>query len=333
MPALEMLQVAAFDPLPFLTDANKAILDFFHDTFGFSWGWSIVGLTVVVRLAILPLTFKQVRGMQEMQRLAPEMKKIQERFKDDKQRQQQELMKFYQEHGFNPLSSCLPLLLQLPFFFSLFALQQRDSFKAEVREGTGEEFFFIPDLTEPATGGALAALIVIYICTQLGSSLVTMVNVQDKNQRRIFLALPFLFTLFIVNFQTGLIVYWVTTNVWTIGQQLFVRKFLPPPEPLDTSKAGKDDGDGKPKKRRQGILARMAEAQEQQRAAGDGEARVGGRTSSDGGGAKAGAKAGGRQARAKQASGKSSDGGNGGSRKAPPPPSPRKKKKRSGKRR
>src|SRR5918999_4272616 len=189
-----------------LIDVNEAILNFFHDELGFSWGAAIIGLTVVVRLAILPLTYKQVRGMQEMQRLAPEMKKIQERYKDDKQRQQQELMKFYSDHNFNPLSSCLPLLLQLPFFLSLYYLQRQDEFKSEVREGDGEKFLFISDLTEPATGGVLVALILIYIVTQLGSSLVTMINIQDKNQRRIMLALPFVFTFVIINFESGLLV-------------------------------------------------------------------------------------------------------------------------------
>jgi YidC/Oxa1 family membrane protein insertase len=299
-----------------LIDVNEAILNFFHDDLGFGWGASIIGLTVVVRLAILPLTFRQVRSMQTMQRLAPEMKKIQERFKDDKQRQQQELMKFYSEHNFNPLSSCLPLLLQLPFFLSLYYLQRQDTFKAEVRQGDGEKFLFISDLTEPATGGVLVALILIYIVTQLGSSLVTMINVQDKNQRRLMLALPFVFTVVIINFESGLLVYWITTNVWTIGQQLAVKKFLPPPDPEALAAAAKEgDGDGKPQKRRQGMMERAAGR------AAEGEKGRGG--------------AGAGRAKPKPASGDgkgSGDGGNGGPRK-PPPPSPRKKKKRSGRRR
>ncbi|MDQ3936184.1 MAG: membrane protein insertase YidC [Actinomycetota bacterium] len=322
-----MLPLAA-NPLQPLIDANEWILSFFHDEMGFSWGAAIIGLTVVVRLAILPLTYRQVRGMQQMQRLAPEMKKIQERFKDDKQRQQQELMKFYQEHNFNPLSSCLPLLLQLPFFLSLYYLQRQDEFKAEVREGNGEEFLFIPDLTEPATGGVLVALILIYIATQLGSSLVTMINVQDKNQRRIMLALPFVFTVVIINFESGLLVYWITTNVWTIGQQLVVKKFLPPPDPLDSSKG--DTGGAKPAKRRQGMIARAAERAAAQASEGDGKAASPGRAGGGGKNAPARGKGG---SGAKASGGKASaDGGNGGPRK-PPPPSPRKKKKRSGRRR
>jgi YidC/Oxa1 family membrane protein insertase len=307
-----------------LIDVNKAILDFFHNEVGFGWGASIIALTVVVRLAILPLTYRQVRGMQQMQRLAPEMKKIQERYKDDKQRQQQELMKFYSEHNFNPLSSCLPLLLQLPFFLSLYYLQQQDSFKTEVRE-TGKEFLFIPDLTSKATGAVLVVLIVIYVATQLGSSLVTMINVQDKNQRRLMLALPFVFVVVIINFPAGLLVYWITTNVWTIGQQLAVKKFLPPPEPLAATAggggraSGSDGGDEKPKGRWAGMLERAAQNAKPK----DGDADSG---KAAGGGTKSKAKA------PSGGSKGSSGGGNGGPRKAPPP-SPRKKKKRSGRRR
>src|SRR3954465_7819120 len=98
-----------------LVDLNDAILKFWHNSVGLSWGAAIIGLTVVVRAAILPLTFRQVRSMQALQRLQPEMKRIQERYKEDKQRQQQERIKFSQERGVTPLPSSLPLLLQLPF--------------------------------------------------------------------------------------------------------------------------------------------------------------------------------------------------------------------------
>ena len=236
-----------------LIDVNDAILKFWHNDVGFSWGASIIGLTIVVRAAILPLTFRQVRSMQAMQRLAPEMKRIQERYKEDKQRQQQELMKFYQEHGVNPLASCLPLVLQLPFFFSLFYLLRSDTFKHDV--GADKAFLFIPDLTKPLTGHpvALAVMIVLYVATQLASSLLTAMSA-DPNQRRLMLALPFVFVIFVFRFQAGLLVYWVTTNVWTIGQQLLIKRFLPPPEPLVAGaaavpKGGKAGDGGAPEKR------------------------------------------------------------------------------------
>ena len=166
--------------------------------------------------------------MQKLQVLQPEMKKIQERYKDDRQRMNQEMMKFYQENKVNPLGSCLPLLLQIPFFIALFELLRSDAFKAEI-EGN-ESFFFIPDLAEPLTGEplVLAFMIVLYVGTQLIASVITMVG-GDKTQQRIMFALPFVFTIFIINFEAGLIVYWITTNVWTIGQQLVVRKLYPKP--------------------------------------------------------------------------------------------------------
>ena len=138
-----------------LIDLCDWILRFWHDDVGLSWGASIIGMTCVVRLMILPLTFRGVKGMQDMQRLAPEMQRIKERYKEDKQRQNQEIMKLYQEHKVNPLSSCLPLLLQIPFFISLFFLLRDEKFEQEIR---GEEsFLFIPDLAAPATGGVLVA--------------------------------------------------------------------------------------------------------------------------------------------------------------------------------
>jgi YidC/Oxa1 family membrane protein insertase len=284
-----------------LIDLNEAIMRFFHDDLGFGWGMSIIGLTVVIRLAILPLTFKQVRSMQALQRLQPEMKKLQERYKDDRQRMNEELMKFYREHQVNPLGSCLPLLLQLPFFLALFYTLRDDTFKADVRAGGGEDFLFIPDLTEPVTGHpwVLGTLIVLYVASQLGSSLVSLQTVTDQTQRRIFLALPFVFVIFIINFEAGLIVYWITTNLWTIGQQLFVRRFLPPPEPLPagaTAATAKGGGGG-----RKGGDGRGPEPARAERK--PAKARAGG-----------------------------GDRGDGGPRK-PPPRSPRKKKKRSGRRR
>ncbi len=123
---------------------RNSILQFWHDSAGFSWGASIIMLTVCVRLAILPLTFKQVRSMQDLQRLQPEMKRIQERYKDDRQRMNQEMMKLYQEHKVNPLGSCLPILLQLPFFIALFYLLRGDEFQQEHR-GRASRFLFIDE--------------------------------------------------------------------------------------------------------------------------------------------------------------------------------------------
>ena len=234
-----------------LIDFSEAIMVFFHDNAGFSWGTSIIMLTVVIRLLILPLTFKQVRSMQALQRLQPELKKIQERYKDDRQRMNQEMMGFYQKHGVNPLSSCLPVLLQLPFFLALFYMLRADLREriceqtakpcGEVAGSVGHQFLFIGDLTAKETGGALIVLIVLYVGSQLVSGLITTFTA-DKTQRTMMMALPFVFVVFIINFEAGLIVYWVTTNFWTIGQQVLVKKLLPAPDPIEVS----DDDGGKP---------------------------------------------------------------------------------------
>jgi YidC/Oxa1 family membrane protein insertase len=221
----------AIIPQPFLT-VLEDILTFWHDLVGGSWGWAIILLTFTIRIFILPLTFKSVKSMQKLQVLQPEMKKIQERYKDDKQRMNQEMMKFYQENKVNPLGSCLPLLLQIPFFIALFELLRSESFQADIAGNAA--FGPIDNLAEPLTGQpvVLAFMIVLYVGTQLIATMITSIG-GDKTQQRIMMALPFVFVIFIINFEAGLIVYWITTNVWTIGQQLVVRKLYPRPDLTD----------------------------------------------------------------------------------------------------
>ena len=285
----------------------ESIMVFFHDHVGFSWGLAIVFLTFVIRLLILPLTFRQVRSMQGLQRLQPEIKKLQAKYKDDKQRLNQEMMAFYREHKVNPLSSCLPILLQLPFFLALFYMLRHDlriHVCGESSHPCGDipaaHFLFIPDITNKATGAALVVLLVLYVGSQLVSGLITTFTA-DRSQRIMMLALPFVFVTFIINFPAGLIVYWITTNFWTIGQQLAIKRFLPPPEPISVSTAG---------------------------AAGAAAA-----TASGGGKipAKRGKTAPSKEAA--QAAKESATGNSNGAEAKAPPPGPRKKKKRSGRRR
>ena len=115
-----------------LIDACQWVLEFWHDFLGGSWGWAIILLTFTVRIAILPLTFRGVKSMQRLQALQPEIKEIQARYKDDRQRMNQEVMAFYQREKVNPLGSCLPLLLQIPFFISLFSLLRSATFRSDI---------------------------------------------------------------------------------------------------------------------------------------------------------------------------------------------------------
>ena len=232
------------NPVQPLIDVFDHVLVFFHDTVGFSWGFSIIALTIVVRAALIPLTLKQFKSMQALQRLSPEIKALQAKYKDDRQRLNQEMMKFYQENKVNPFGSCLPLVLQLPVFFSLFYMLRKDLkldicpgiVKYAAQHGTtvtnvacnqvdpgSAKFLFIPDLTAHATGWVLAVLLVLYVGSQLLSSVLMSVTA-DRNQRFIMIALPFVFVPFIQGFPAGLLVYWITTNFWTVGQQYIIRR-------------------------------------------------------------------------------------------------------------
>jgi YidC/Oxa1 family membrane protein insertase len=285
-----------------LIDFFEWILLRFHDL-GLGWGASIIAMTVVVRAALLPLTFKQFKSMQSLAQHAPEMRKLQEKYKNDKERQQQEMMKFYRENKINPFASCLPLLAQLPVFLSLFYLLQDDlrfDICGQTEEPCGPgpaSFLFINDLTDKSSGVELLVLIVLYIGSQLLSTLL-MSTTTDRTQRMIFLALPFVFVIFIITFPAGLLLYWITTNLWTIVQQAIIRKRLGPIRP-----PGQESGMGLGELLRGGAAGGAAASNESPSRAKDRELVGSG---------------------SKQPRGRPS---------GPPPAPPRRKKKRSGRRR
>jgi YidC/Oxa1 family membrane protein insertase len=195
-----------------------------HGAIGLPWAWAIVALTVIVRILIVPLTVKQIHSMQNLQRFAPQMKEIQQKYKADKQKQNEELMKFYKEHKINPAASCLPLVAQLPVFFSLyFVLRHFHPGKHDDLNWLG-----LINITHHATTGWGPLLIVIYVASQLSSSYFMSATV-DKAQRWLLMVLPVAFVPFIVRFPTGLVLYWVTTNLWTVGQGLITRRLIPKP--------------------------------------------------------------------------------------------------------
>ncbi|HEY1519238.1 MAG TPA: YidC/Oxa1 family membrane protein insertase [Solirubrobacteraceae bacterium] len=256
-----------------LIDIFEAVLQFFHNHVGLSWGFAIVALTICMRALLLPLTVKQFHSMQKMQAMQPQMKAVQARYKDDKQRQQQEMMKFYKENEINPLGSCLPLVAQIPVFISLFYMLRQDLRKnicpdtqaayqlkymaahhvthAQAAAHTtpcgannGAGFLFIPDLTDKATGAVLIVLLLLYIGSQLASSLMMSSPMMDKQQRRLMMFLPLFFVVIVINFPAGLLVYWITTNLWTMGQQYTVRRLIGTPTPAVATAGGAPPGDG-----------------------------------------------------------------------------------------
>jgi YidC/Oxa1 family membrane protein insertase len=220
------------DILQPIEDAAEAILDFFHNNVGLSWGTSIIALTVTIRALLIPLTYRQIRGMRALQALQPQMKEIQEKYKNDRQRMQQEMMRFYQENKVNPLASCLPLLLQLPIFFALFRLLRGGSFEEDVKNSGEQGWFFISSLVEKPQGAETVILMVLFAVSMAVSTYITMRSspTGGGSQQYIMMGAFSLVSLFFVpQFPAGLSLYWITTNCWTILQSYAAAKLIPPP--------------------------------------------------------------------------------------------------------
>jgi YidC/Oxa1 family membrane protein insertase len=224
-------------PLAILEVLEKpltAVLEWLHSAIGLPWAWAIIALTVIVRIVLVPLTVKQIRSMQHLQQHAPELKAIQQRYKGNKQKQNEEVMKFYRENKINPAASCLPILVQIPIFIALYYVLR--DFETEVfPQYPGSELDWlgiVPNITDNITShwsGWL--LIAIYVVSQIASIL--SMPTTDPKQRWIMLSLPLVFIVFIINtsFPVGLLLYWVTTNLWTVGQGLVTRRMFPKPAP------------------------------------------------------------------------------------------------------
>jgi YidC/Oxa1 family membrane protein insertase len=231
-----------------LENALRAVLDWLgpHGAIGLPWGWSIVALTILVRIVLVPLTVRQIHSMQNLQAHAPQMKEIQRKYKGDRAKQNEELMKFYKENNINPAASCLPMLAQLPVFFALYFVLRH--FHAQA--GDNLSWLGLIDITEKASVSWGPLLIFIYAASQIASSYFMSATV-DRAQRIMFMVLPIAFIPFIIQFKAGLVLYWVTTNLWTVGQGLITRQLMPKkgaPPPKRSSRTpprgGEDAGDG-----------------------------------------------------------------------------------------
>jgi YidC/Oxa1 family membrane protein insertase len=226
-----------FDPL---FNIMGFTLQTFHG-WGAPWWLSIVMLTVVVRTLLFPLTFRQVKSMRKMQDLKPAMDELRKEHKDDPQVLQQEMMKLYRERGANPLGGCLPIFVQLPIFLVLYytirEFDKLESFR------TGGLLWF-QDLT---VYDPLYILPVFYIATMMVSQEIASQNTAPE-QRRIMRFLPLVFGIVLLRFPAGLFVYWVTSNVISIFQNLLIYRNAPKPgvaedepKPADADRPA-DDG-------------------------------------------------------------------------------------------
>ncbi|MEI7033998.1 membrane protein insertase YidC [Streptomyces pratensis] len=232
----------------------------FGDDSGWAWGLSIVSLVVLIRICLIPLFVKQIKSTRNMQVLQPKMKAIQERYKNDKQRQSEEMMKLYKETGTNPLSSCLPILAQSPFFFALYHVLSSIASNKKIGEidqglldSAREAHIFGAPLAAKFTDSAekvaslnadlldVRIITAIMIVLMSASQFFTQRQLMTKNvdltvktpymqqQKMLMYIFPVIFAVMGVNFPVGVLVYWLTTNVWTMGQQMYVINQNPTP--------------------------------------------------------------------------------------------------------
>jgi YidC/Oxa1 family membrane protein insertase len=199
------------------------VLLYFHQNLGVAWWLSIVILTVIVRSLLFPLTVKQVKSMRAMQDLKPRMDRVRAQFKDNPQRQREEMAKLYQDQGVNPLGGCLPILVQMPVFIGMFYVIRKfggtpGRTPPEYESFTHGGILWFQDL---AHADPYYILPIISAVTMLAATEITSKNV-DPQQRWLMRLLPVGFTAFLLNFPAGLFMYWITSNLMTLGQNYVI---------------------------------------------------------------------------------------------------------------
>jgi YidC/Oxa1 family membrane protein insertase len=225
-------RVVDFGWFSFVAKPLFLALRYVHDHWIHNYGWAIVFLTVAITLAMFPLRLKQIRSAQEMQRVAPIVKGIQEKYKQykfndpRKQKMNQEIMKLYQEHGINPLGGCLPMVIQLPFLYGFYRVLD---LSIELRHAPW--IGYIKDLSAPDHYFVLLALMII---TMFVLQKMTPMTTADPTQQRMFMIMPIFFGVMFYRVASGLVLYWMTSNIVQIGQQVFINRMIPKPAPIPT---------------------------------------------------------------------------------------------------
>jgi YidC/Oxa1 family membrane protein insertase len=227
----------------------------FGSSSGVTWSLSIIGLVIIIRIILIPLFVKQIKSQRALTALQPHMKEIQKKYKDDRQKQSEEMMKLYKEHKTNPLASCFPILAQAPIFFALFTVLNGIGKNPPVRHGvfTQEDVvnaaqakFFGAPISETFLSSDISTVKIVTIILIAFMSLTTFTtqrqlmtkgmpkmdssnNMMLQQQKIMLYAFPVIFAITGVNFPIGVLIYWSTTNLWTWGQQFYVIKRNPTP--------------------------------------------------------------------------------------------------------
>ncbi len=250
------------NPLAWLEDVVSWILIQFHNVFGailgpesgWSWVLSIVGLVVVIRIALIPLFVRQIKSQRNLQILQPKIKEIQKKYAGDKERQSQEMMALYKETGTNPLSSCLPILAQAPIFFALFrvlnyGVAQGTAYGVmtteQAQQAQASSIFGVPIYATFVKAGEFPNTTAVHVVTAVLIVLMTITtfttqrqlivkntardNPMAQQQKILLYVFPFFFAVTGINFPVGVLVYWLTTNLWSMGQQFYVIRNNPQP--------------------------------------------------------------------------------------------------------
>ena len=253
-----------------MVSIHKALSPVFGGASGVTWTLSIMGLVVLIRIILIPLFVKQIKSQRALTALAPEMKKIQQKYKDDRQKQSEELMKLYKTHKTNPMASCFPILAQAPIFFALFTVlngigknppQARGVLTSEIAAQMAKAEFFGAPISQTFLGSSDGTVKIVTVFLIFLMSLTTFTtqrqlmvkgmpkldssnNMMLQQQKIMLYLFPIIFAVSGVNFPIGVLIYWSTTNFWTWGQQFYVIKRNPTPgspawEELQAKKAKK----------------------------------------------------------------------------------------------
>ena len=228
---------------------------------GVTWSLAIMGLVIIIRIILIPLFVKQIKSQRALTALQPHMKEIQKKYKDDRQKQSEEMMKLYKEHKTNPLASCFPILAQAPIFFALFTVLNgiaavdkkgnpapiaRGFMKGEYLESAAQAKFFGAPIAEKFFGSDVTTVKIVTVILIIFMSATTFTtqrqlmtkgmpkmdssnNMMLQQQKIMLYAFPLIFAVTGVNFPVGVLIYWSTTNLWTWGQQYYVIKRNPTP--------------------------------------------------------------------------------------------------------
>ena len=252
---------------------HKGLAPIFGSDSGVTWALSIMGLVVLIRIILIPLFVKQIKSQRALTALQPQMKEIQKKYKDDRQKQSEEMMKLYKEHKTNPLASCFPILAQAPIFFALFTVlngiaknKPHGYLKGEYLVSAAQAKFFGAPISQTFLGSTNTTVKIVTICLIVLMSATTFTtqrqlmvkgmpkmdssnNMMLQQQKIMLYLFPVIFAVSGVNFPVGVLIYWSTTNLWTWGQQFYVIKRNPTPgspafEELQKKRAAKAKADG-----------------------------------------------------------------------------------------